>query len=46
MNRDDGFFEERVAAVYDSHEDREEFSAEDIAATVGFLAELAQVRLK
>ena len=41
MNHDDGYFDERVAAVYDSYEDREEFAAEDIEATVDFLADLA-----
>lgn len=41
MNHDDGYFDERVAAVYDSYEDREEFAAEDIEATVDFLAALA-----
>lgn len=41
MNHDDGYFDEGVAAVYDSYEDREEFAAEDIEATVDFLAELA-----
>jgi len=34
----DGHFDERIAAVYDEYEDREEFSAEDIEATVAFLA--------
>jgi SAM-dependent methyltransferase len=38
---DDGYFGERVAAVYDTYEDREEFAADDIRATVDFLAELA-----
>ena len=41
MNHDDGYFDEGVAAVYDSYEDREEFAAEDIEATVDFLADLA-----
>jgi SAM-dependent methyltransferase len=41
VEHDDGYFDERVAAVYDTDEDREEFSAEDIDATVEFLAELA-----
>jgi SAM-dependent methyltransferase len=41
MEHDDGYFDERVAAVYDSYEDREEFATEDIEATVDFLAELA-----
>ena len=41
MEHGDGFFGERVAAVYDSSEDREEFAAQDIEATVDFLAELA-----
>ena len=41
MNHDDGFFDEGVAAIYDSYEDREEFGAEDIDATVDFLADLA-----
>jgi SAM-dependent methyltransferase len=41
VNDDDGYFNERVAAVYDSYEDREEFAAEDIEATVDFLADLA-----
>lgn len=41
VDQDDGYFGERVAAVYDSYEDREEFGAEDIQATVDFLAELA-----
>jgi hypothetical protein len=38
---DDGYFDERVAAGYDSLVDREEFAADDIEATVDFLAELA-----
>jgi SAM-dependent methyltransferase len=37
----DGYFDERVAAEYDSYEDREEFGAEDIEATVDFLGGLA-----
>jgi SAM-dependent methyltransferase len=41
VDHDDGYFDEAVAAVYDGYEDREEFSAEDIEATVDFLAELA-----
>jgi SAM-dependent methyltransferase len=41
VNHDDGCFDQRVAAVYDSYEDREEFAAKDIEATVDFLAELA-----
>jgi SAM-dependent methyltransferase len=41
VNHDDGYFDERVAAVYDSYEDREEFAAEDIEATVDFIADLA-----
>ena len=41
MDQGDGYFDERVAAEYDSYEDREEFSAADIKATVDFLAELA-----
>lgn len=38
---DDGYFDELVAAEYDSYEDREEFAAEDIAATVDFLVGFA-----
>lgn len=38
---DDGYFGERVAATFDSRTDREEFGAEDIEATVDFLAALA-----
>jgi SAM-dependent methyltransferase len=41
MNHDDGYFDDRVAAVYDSYEDREEFATQDIEATVDFLADLA-----
>jgi SAM-dependent methyltransferase len=40
MNDDDGYFNESIAAVYDDYE-REEFNAEDIDATVAFLASLA-----
>jgi hypothetical protein len=39
-----GYFDERVAAVYDDYNSdptRTEFAAEEIEATVGFLAELA-----
>jgi Methyltransferase domain len=38
---DDGYFDERVAAGYDSLEDRDEFAVEDIEATVDFLDEFA-----
>jgi hypothetical protein len=41
---EDGFFDERVAARYDDYAldpTREEFAAEDIDATVEFLARLA-----
>jgi SAM-dependent methyltransferase len=38
---EDGYFGERVAAEYDSYEDREEFAAEDVDATVDFLAGFA-----
>jgi SAM-dependent methyltransferase len=41
VDHDDGYFDERVAAVYDSYEEREEFGAEDIEVTVDFLAEFA-----
>jgi SAM-dependent methyltransferase len=41
MNPSDGYFGEHVAEVYDSYEDREEFGAADIEATVDFLADLA-----
>ena len=41
MEHDDGYFGERVAAVYDDDEDREEFAAADVEATVDFLADLA-----
>jgi SAM-dependent methyltransferase len=37
----DGYFDERVAAVYDTYEGREEFSDQDVEATVEFLADLA-----
>ena len=33
----DGYFDERVAAEYDTYTDREEFAAEDVEATVDFL---------
>ena len=39
-----GHFDERIAAVYDDYESdptRTEFAAEDIEATVDFLAQLA-----
>jgi hypothetical protein len=41
---EDGHFDERVAAIYDDYENdptRTEFGAEDIEATVAFLAQLA-----
>jgi SAM-dependent methyltransferase len=41
---EDGYFDERIAAVYDDYENdetREEFAAEDVNATVEFLAHLA-----
>ena len=41
---EDGYFDERIAAVYDDYEldpTREEFAVEDIDATVDFLARLA-----
>jgi len=41
---EDGYFDERIAAVYDDYEldpTREEFAVEDIDATVEFLARLA-----
>jgi hypothetical protein len=41
---DPGRFDERIAAVYDDYKDdptRTEFGAEDIEATVEFLAQLA-----
>jgi SAM-dependent methyltransferase len=41
VNQGDGYFDERVAAVYDSIDDRDESGVEDIEATVQFLAELA-----
>jgi SAM-dependent methyltransferase len=37
-----GYFDERVAAEYDSYEDREEFATADIDATVDFLVGLAR----
>jgi 2-polyprenyl-3-methyl-5-hydroxy-6-metoxy-1,4-benzoquinol methylase len=40
VNRD-GYFDERVAAAYDSLEGREESASQDIEATVEFLAGLA-----
>jgi SAM-dependent methyltransferase len=39
--REDGYFDERVAAQYDTYEDREDFSTEDIEATVDFLVGFA-----
>jgi len=41
VDHDDGYFGERVAAVYDDDEDRDEFAAADVEATVDFLADLA-----
>jgi SAM-dependent methyltransferase len=41
VDHDDGYFDERVAAAYDTYEDREEFSPEDVEATVEFLVGLA-----
>ena len=41
MTGPDGYFDGRIAATYDDYEDREEFSAEDIDATVAFLADMA-----
>jgi SAM-dependent methyltransferase len=41
VSGEDGYFDERIAGVYDDYEDREEFGAEDIEATVAFLADLA-----
>lgn len=44
MEEDDGYFDERVAAVYDDYANdpaRSEFAAEDVEATVGFLARIA-----
>lgn len=38
---EDGYFDERVAAEYDQYEDREGSAAEDVDATVAFLADLA-----
>ena len=44
MNDDDGYFSERIAALYDDYEGREEFAAEDIEPAgvgqqIGFAAD-------